>query len=171
MCMWKVGQFKLIIAWLKYVYLSLVSLLIHILRYQIAKAHHVYKTRNFCFLNILSKFPRKREGKEMDRFEARGYQLEMLEQSLQENIILVVRQNLWMITDDNMMNYLDRIVRNNVIVEHPRAVLNNLAGSKRVSYNISRNADKAVTYDVSVILGEEEMARVHGCLSKNECIV
>lgn len=71
----------------------------------------------------------------------------------------------------NMMNYLDRIVRNNVTVEHPRAVLNDLAGSKRVSYKISRNADKAFSYDVSVILCEEEMACVHGCLSKNECIV
>lgn len=62
-------------------------------------------------------------------------------------------------------------MRNNITVEHPRAVLNNLAGSKHVSYKISQNADKAFSYDVSVILSEEEMACVHGCLSKNKCIV
>lgn len=41
----------------------------------------------------------------MDQFEAWGYQLEMLEQSLQENIILVVHENLVMITDE-CMQYL-----------------------------------------------------------------
>lgn len=64
---------------------------------------------NFLLLEYLNRSPQEKKKKrisrkEMDRFEARGYQLEMLEQSLQENIIFVVRENLVMITDECMQH-------------------------------------------------------------------
>lgn len=75
------------------------------------------------------------------------------------------------LTRIKMLPYLSRILRENVKVEHPRSVLGRLAKSSRVDYNITRNAGNASLYDVSVVLNDEVLERIEGCLSKEECIV
>lgn len=70
-----------------------------------------------------------------------------------------------------ILPYLSRILREEVMVEHPRSVLGRLAKSSRVEYNITRNASKASLYDVSVVLNDEVLHRVEGCLSQEECVV
>ena len=67
---------------------------------------------NFLLLEYLNRSSQEKKKrisrKEMDQFEAQGYQLEMLEQSLHENIILVVHENLVMITDECMQHLTDK---------------------------------------------------------------
>jgi dsRNA-specific ribonuclease len=75
------------------------------------------------------------------------------------------------LTRIKILPYLSRILREEVMVEHPRSVLGRLAKSSRVEYNITRNAGNATLYDVSVVLNDEVLHRVEGCLSQEECVV
>ncbi|KAE8394848.1 hypothetical protein BDV23DRAFT_179236 [Aspergillus alliaceus] len=67
--------------------------------------------------------------------------------------------------------YLDRVLKEQVLVEHPRAILSKMIGSSSVDYYITRNVEDTSLHDVTVTVNGEVLAYVYGCLSKDECIV
>ncbi|KAF7589645.1 Dicer-like protein 2 [Aspergillus hancockii] len=65
----------------------------------------------------------------------------------------------------------NRVLKEQVRVEHPRAILSKMIGSSSVDYYITRNVEDTSLHDVTVTVNGEALAYVYGCLSKDECIV
>lgn len=70
-----------------------------------------------------------------------------------------------------LTRYLDRVLQGQVAVEHPRATLGKMVRASPVHYNITRNIANGSLYDVVVTVDGEVLACVHGCPSKDECVV
>lgn len=71
-----------------------------------------------------------------------------------------------------MMRHLERVLMDNIIVEHPRTRLYTMVGSRKVEYlnaHGERNV-KDAGFGVRVTLDGEELATVLGCFSKDEAV-
>lgn len=68
---------------------------------------------------------------------------------------------------------LDRVLKEGVVVDHPRSRLSTMAGSRKVEvHSIQSEGDvKAAGVGFSITLDGEQLASVQGCFTKDEAVV
>lgn len=71
-----------------------------------------------------------------------------------------------------LTQYLQRVLADCVVVEHPRNALQRLSGSDAALYTVDSEGDSSMpSYRCTVTVNGEILAHVEGCVSKDEAIV